>query len=287
MTQQLPKNFSFPGFVRLIRIQNLLIIVLTQYLTALYLLEEIHVFNLELFLLSLSTVFLAAAGYIINDYYDVKIDYINKPDKVIVGKIIKRRMVLFWHTFLNFSAIIIGVFLDWKIGAVHFASAFMLWLYSNQLKRLPFIGNLIVATLTGLSISIVSLYFGQKPILVHTYALFAFSISLIREIVKDMEDWQGDANFGCKTLPIIWGIRKTKLLLYLLISLFYFLIFYMTQFLENDILYFYFSGLTLFVIYFIHRLRLADTIKDFHFLSNFCKVIMLSGILSMLFFGGN
>jgi len=286
MTQQLPKNFSFPGFVRLIRIQNLLIIVLTQYLTALYLLEQIHVLNLELFLLSLSTVFLAAAGYIINDYYDVKIDYINKPEKVIVGKIIKRRVVLFWHTFLNFAAIIIGVFLDWKIGAVHFASAFMLWLYSNQLKRLPFIGNLIVATLTGLSISIISLYFGQKPILVHTYALFAFSISLIREIVKDMEDWQGDANFGCKTLPIIWGIRKTKLLLYVLISLFYFLIFYMTQFLENDILYFYFSGLTLFVIYFIHRLRLADTIKDFHFLSNFCKVIMLSGILSMLLFGG-
>jgi 4-hydroxybenzoate polyprenyltransferase len=284
MTQQLPKNFSFPGFVKLIRVQNLLIIVLTQYLTALYLLEGIHIFNLELFLLSLSTVFLAAAGYIINDYYDVKIDYINKPEKVIVGKVIKRRVVLFWHTFLNFTAIIIGAFLDWKIGAIHFVSAFMLWLYSNQLKRLPFIGNFIVALLTGLSISIITLYFGQKPVLVHTYALFAFAISLIREIVKDMEDWQGDANFGCKTLPIIWGIRKTKLLLYVLISLFYFLIFYMTQFLENDILYFYFSGLTLFVIYFIHRLRLADTIKHYHFLSNFCKVIMLSGVLSMLFF---
>jgi len=157
-------------------------------------------------------------------------------------------------------------------------------LYSNQLKRLPFIGNFIVAALTGLSISIISIYFGQKPILVHTYALFAFAISLIREIVKDMEDWKGDANFGCKTLPIIWGIRKTKLLLYVLISLFYFLIFYMTQFLENDTLYLYFSGLTLFVIYFIHRLRLADTIKHYHFLSNFCKVMMLSGILSMLLF---
>ncbi|WKV13040.1 geranylgeranylglycerol-phosphate geranylgeranyltransferase [Marivirga harenae] len=283
----MPKNFSFPGFVKLIRVQNLLIIVLTQYLTALYLLQGIHILDLELFLLSFSTVLLAAAGYIINDYYDVKIDYINKPEKVIVGKVLKRRVVLFWHTFLNFTAIIIGTFLDWKIGAIHFASAFMLWLYSNQLKRLPFIGNFIVALLTGLSISIITLYFGQKPILVHTYALFAFAISLIREIVKDMEDWQGDANFGCKTLPIIWGIRKTKLLLYVLISLFYFLIFYMTQFLENDILYFYFSGLTLFVIYFIHRLRLADTIKHYHFLSTFCKVIMLSGILSMLFFGPN
>jgi len=284
MTQQLPKNFSFPGFVRLIRVQNLLIIVLTQYLTALYLLEGISILNLDLFLLSLSTVLVAAAGYIINDYYDIKIDYINKPEKVIVGKVIKRRVVLFWHTFLNFTAIIIGSFLNWKIGALHFAAAFMLWLYSNQLKRLPFIGNFIVAVLTGLSISIITLYFGQKPILVHTYALFAFAISLIREIVKDMEDWQGDANFGCKTLPIIWGIRKTKLFLYILIALFYFLLFYMTQFLENDILFLYFSGLTIFIIYFIHKLRLADTIKAYHFLSNFCKIIMLSGILSMLLF---
>lgn len=284
MAQQLPKNFSFPAFVRLIRIQNLIIIVLTQYLAVLYLLDGIGIFNIQLFLLSFSTVLLAAAGYIINDYYDVKIDYINKPEKVIVGKVLKRRVILFWHSFLNFSAVAIGFYLNWRIGLIHFTAAFLLWLYSNQLKRLPLIGNIIVAALSGLSISIVSIYFQQKPNLVHTYALFAFAISLIREIVKDMEDWKGDANFGCKTLPIIWGIRKTKVFLYVLIVLFYVLIFYMTQFLENDVLYFYFSGLTLFVIYFIHRLRYADTIKHYGFLSNFCKVIMLSGILSMLFF---
>lgn len=284
MAQQLPKNFSFPAFVRLIRIQNLIIIVLTQYLAVLYLLDGISFFNFKLFLLSFSTVLLAASGYIINDYYDVKIDYINKPEKVIVGKVLKRRVVLFWHSFLNLSAVAIGFYLSWRIGLIHFSAAFLLWLYSNQLKRLPLIGNLIVAALSGLSISIVAIYFQQKPTLVHTYALFAFAISLIREIVKDMEDWKGDANFGCKTLPIIWGIRKTKVFLYVLIVLFYILIFYMTQFLENDILYFYFSGLTLFVIYFIHRLRYADTIKHYGFLSNFCKVIMLSGILSMLFF---
>ncbi len=282
--QQLPKNFSFPGFVKLIRLENLLIIVFTQYLAAIFLLEGIHILNIDLFLLSFSTVILAAAGYIINDYYDVKIDYINKPDRVIVGKVIKRRVVIFWHTALNFIAIAIGTFLDWRIGIIHFLVAFMLWLYSNLLKRYPFVGNFTVAMLTGLSISIIAIYFQQKAVLVHTYALFAFSISLIREIVKDMEDWKGDANFGCKTLPIVWGIRKTKVLLYILIVLFYILIFYMTQFLENDILYIYFSGLTFFVIYFIHRLRLADTIKHYHFLSNFCKVIMLSGILSMLFF---
>jgi 4-hydroxybenzoate polyprenyltransferase len=281
---QRPRNFSFQGFFRLIRVQNLLIIVFSQYLCAIYLLEGISVTNIELFLLSLSTVFLAAAGYIINDYYDVKIDYVNKPNRVIVGKVLKRRVVLFSHSLLNFTAIGIGFYLNWKIAAIHFTSAFLLWLYSNQLKRLPFIGNLTVAFLTGISISIVSIYFGQKAILINIYAVFAFSISLIREIIKDMEDWKGDATFGCKTLPIIFGLRKTKLIVYSFIGLFGFLIFYLTQFLENNILYYYFSGLTLFIIYFVHRLSTADKVKDFHFLSTYCKVIMLSGIISILLF---
>jgi 4-hydroxybenzoate polyprenyltransferase len=279
-----PKNFSFTGFVKLIRIQNLIIIILSQYLAALYLLEGIHLSNIRLFLLSLSTVIIAAAGYIINDYYDVKIDYVNKPQRVVVGKVLKRRVVLFWHTFMNFTAIAIAFYLSWKLAAVFFGSAFLLWLYSNQLKRLPFVGNFTVALLTGLSLTIIGLYFHQKEVLINIYALFAFAISLIREIIKDMEDWKGDADFGCKTLPIVFGIRKTKLIIYVLIALFGFLIFYLTQFLNNDILYYYFSGLALFIIYFVYRLQQADKIKDFHFLSNFCKLIMLSGIISMLLF---
>ena len=281
---QQARNFSLSGFIKLIRVQNLAIIVLSQYLLALFLLNDIELFNLRLFLLSFCTVLLAAAGYIINDYYDVKIDYLNKPDRVIVGKVLKRRVVLFWHTFLNFLSIGLGFYLSWKIGLIFFFTAFMLWFYSNQLKRLPFIGNFTVALLTGLSLSVVSIYFQQKEILVNIYAVFAFGISLIREIIKDMEDWQGDAKFGCKTLPIVLGLRKTKLIVFVLVFSFGFLIFYLTQFLDNIILYYYFSAISLFIIYFLHRLSIADKVKDFHFLSNYCKLIMLSGILSMLFF---
>lgn len=279
-----PRNFSVKGFIKLIRVQNLMIIVLSQYLLSLFLLEGISLLNFQLFLLSLSTVILAASGYIINDYYDVKIDYVNKPQRVIVGKVLKRRVVLFWHTLLNFTAIAIGLYLNWKIALIHFITAFLLWLYSNQLKRLPFIGNFTVALLTGLSLAIIGIYFQQKTVFINIYAIFAFGISLIREIIKDMEDWKGDASFGCKTLPIIWGIRNTKLVIYILIGLFGFLIFYLTKYLDNQILYYYFSALTLFIIYFVHRLSIADKVKDFHFLSTYCKLLMLSGILSMLLF---
>ncbi len=133
-----PRNFSFSGFIRLIRVQNLVIIVLSQYLVAMYLLEGIAPLNFNLFLLSLSTVIIAASGYIINDYYDVKIDYVNKPERVVVGKLLKRRVVLFWHSALNFIAIAIGYYLNWKLAAVYFSAAFLLWVYSNQLKRWPF-----------------------------------------------------------------------------------------------------------------------------------------------------
>src|SRR5690606_10281975 len=131
----------------------------------------------NLYLLILSTVLLTASGYMINDYYDIKIDYINKPDEVVVGKTIKRRAVMFLHSITNISGIGIGFFLDFKIGLINFMAAFLLWLYSNSLKRLPFIGNVTVAFLTGLAIFLVGFYYQSSLLLVSTYAIFAFFIN--------------------------------------------------------------------------------------------------------------
>lgn len=279
------RNFSLVGFMRLVRWPNLLILLLAQYFTVYFLAGAIDsILNIEMFLLAISTSILAAAGYLINDYYDVKIDYINKPDRVIVDKILKRRVVMVVHTLMNFTGITIGLYLSLEIGIIHFVSAFFLWLYSNQLKRLPFVGNFVVAALTGLSISIIGIYFKQNQLLVHTYALFAFCISLIREIIKDMEDLKGDSIFGCRTLPIIWGIRKTKNLVYILIIIFFGLLYILSHQLNNSTLIYYFTVLSVFVVYFVYKLYRADTVRDFYTLSQFSKVVMLSGILSMMFF---
>lgn len=284
-----PHNFSFSGFIQLTRFWNLLIIVFAQYFTASFLIDSAknityYLLHRELFLLSLSSVLIAAAGYIINDYYDVKIDLINKPHRVVVGKVLKRRVAMVAHTVLNFTGIGIGFLLSWQIGLINFTSALLLWLYSNQLKRMPFIGNFVVALLTGLSIYIVEILFQSGNILVIAYALFAFAFTLIREIIKDMEDLRGDATFGCRTLPVVYGLRKTKNLIYIL-SL---------AFLTGLCLLAYvFVGeeMTLFCLLLIiplgflaYRLSIADTIRDFNYLSNYCKVIMFLGILSMIIF---
>ena len=184
-----PVSRSFiESLLKLTRFGNLIIIALTQYFTAGFLIGMHTLNDVNLFFLSLSTVLIAAGGYIINDYYDVKIDYINKPDRVVIGKSITRRYAILFHIALSVAGIVIGFYLSWKIGGVNVLSVFLLWLYSNTLKRLPFVGNLTVAFLTGLAVIIVDLFYGKDNSLVLIYALFAFFMTLVRERNKVKAD---------------------------------------------------------------------------------------------------
>jgi 4-hydroxybenzoate polyprenyltransferase len=270
---------------RLTRFWNLAIIAFAQYFTAFFLFQQrLLVFtDFWLFLIVASTVMIAAAGYIINDYYDIKIDLINKPDRVVIGKTITRRYAIFFHIVISVTGVGMGLLINWKVGAVNFVSVFLLWLYSNNLKRLPLIGNLVVSLLTGLSLFLLSFLYEQYLPLVMTYSLFAFFMTLIREIVKDMEDMKGDTTFGCRTLPIVWGIRKTKSFLYGTILVFSFLVLWL-DYQQLKISWIYFIPL-LFVPMSIlfYRLLKADTKKEFYQLSKLCKIIMLLGICSMIF----
>lgn len=274
---------SLQALVRLTRLWNLLIIGLAQYGTAGFLIPGASLTDPRLLLLSFSTILIAAGGYSINDYYDVKIDLINKPERVVVGKVLSRRTVLFLHTLLTVSGIAIGFLLAWYLGIIHFASAFLLWLYSNALKRLPFVGNFTVAALTGLSVGIVNLLHFPLLATVTIYTLFAFFMTLIREIIKDMEDLKGDNTFGCRTLPIVWGIRTTKLFIYLLILVFALTV-VVVHVAIKPLPVTFFVGFLLFPMgLLVAWLIRADTRRDFYRLSQFSKLIMLAGIFSMAF----
>ena len=271
------------SFLLLTRFWNLLIIGVAQYCTAVFLFSPDKVFDTRLFLLTVSTVLIAAGGYVINDYYDVKIDLINKPERVVIGKSITRRYALLIHTLLSLTGVGIGFLLSWKIGLVNAGCAFLLWLYSNALKRLSFIGNFTVALLTGLSIFIVNVLYPPWSVLTCIYALFAFFITLVREIIKDLEDLKGDDTFGCRTLPIVYGIRKTKMVNYFLLILFSMVVISLNQLVTPLPMEFFAWSLFLPMAAFSGWLVRADTRRDFYQLSQFCKVIMLVGILSMAF----
>ncbi|EPR69460.1 geranylgeranylglycerol-phosphate geranylgeranyltransferase [Cyclobacterium qasimii] len=280
--------FTFGGFMKIIRPENLLMVAFAQLMTAFFLVGTTNnglsvLQDYHLYLLIISTVILTASGYMINDYYDVKIDYVNRPQAVVIGKGMKRRMVMILHTVMNVVGIMIGLLVHPKIGAITFVAAFLLWLYSNSLKRLPFIGNLTVASLTGLAIWIVGIYYQKSELLIITYAIFAFFINLMREILKDIEDRNGDRKHGCKTLPIVLGFRKTKNIIFIIAFLFVAAILFVTFKINEPLLFLYFGGLSLFFIAFMVKIYKADRKSHFSELSTISKILMLTGILSMGF----
>jgi 4-hydroxybenzoate polyprenyltransferase len=207
----------------------------------------------DFFLLVFSTLLIAAAGNIINDYFDVKADKINKPHKVIIGKYIKPRWAIVLHWILNFVAFVIACYLSWRYKTfwyvfIHLLSINSLWFYSMYFKRRFLIGNIIIAGLTALVPILCGIHFlefiqSQRDYLsgswmietpLHTgwafgayfntfvvlvFAFYAGILNLIREIIKDIEDVKGDLVLRAKTLPIVLGKRKTKIIAIVLLVL--------------------------------------------------------------------
>ncbi len=226
-----------------------MMIAMTQVLLRFFVLEKIFNHNgirLELdnslfYLVVLSTVLIAAAGYIINDYFDVKTDLINHPDTVVVDKVIKRRVAIILHLSFTILGIFIGMYAALKTGYLrlaifHWTAATLLWFYSTHLKKQVLIGNVVVSLLTA-SVTFIPFVYEMGVmrqmypgfIITYKYAvlsclkitfifsLFAFITSMAREIIKDMEDYKGDKATGGHTMPIVLGMTSSKLTAFFLL----------------------------------------------------------------------
>ena len=275
------------GFLRLIRTPNLLILVLTQYLTRVLLVGPRGewrqlVTDPKMLVLSLTTVCIAAAGYIINDYFDVKIDIVNKPERVVIGRYMKRRVAMGTHQFLNVAGVLLGLLVSTWIFLINGLCVTLLWFYSERFKRTMLVGNLVVSLLTALSVAVVTVVYPENRKLVFIYAIFSFFISLVREIIKDMEDVRGDVSHGCRTLPIVWGLRRTKIVVYFLMAIFITTLYLMAHSLNNLTLAWLFTALLLPIAWLVYRLVFADTRREFSQLSTLCKLIMLLGLATMI-----
>lgn len=261
---------------------------------------------LNFVLISLSSILIAAAGYIINDYFDLNIDQVNKPDKLVVEKIIKRRWTILWHIVLSAAGIAIGFYVDftsriWLLGFSNAVCVALLFVYSTSLKRRLLIGNILISLLTAWVILVVAwceynhlmrLHNGlhAEKILRETflYAGFAFIISLIREVVKDMEDIEGDRRYGCKTMPIVWGINASKVFvavwLTVLVAVLVIVQVYALRLGWYWSVVYCIAAIVLPLIRIFRKLFTAATSKDYHRLSTLIKLVMFTGILSMIFF---
>lgn len=305
--------------MRLVRFPNLIIVALTQYLLQYLVLVPPYVYyqsQLELndlivlkpfqfFLLVISTICIAAGGYIINDIEDVKIDKINKPEKKqIVGRQISMQQAWILYISISLIGFFISVYLANYIHhfeqlVIYPCAVFLLYSYSRWLKKRPLIGNLVVSFFCAF-VAFVVLYaqtigsdmfahwladpeFDYLTIFLG-YSIFAFLSTLFREIIKDMEDVVGDKAVDCKTLPIVLGIKTTKFIAFLVGILLLIAVFYFSWLIDNwgwkfFLIHALISLPTLFSLY---KLYLAKDKKDFTFLSQFAKLIMLSGLIFIL-----
>jgi len=262
-------------------------------------------------LLILSVVLIAAGGYAINDYFDRKIDLLNRPDRVVVGTHFDSRNAMTIHNLFTFIGLMIGLYLSYDIGHLNFSFIFAiitgaLWFYSTIYKRQLIVGNIIIAILTAIVPFMVLLYdlplinqyynlvFVKNPQYViemryMMYAVFIFSgfallSTLVREIIKDMEDANGDEAFNRRTIPIIWGNTVAKSIAIVLI---------IATIVSLALIYFVFTQNMLSLIYLlvfliapmfalIYFLIKANDAKDFLFCSQLQKIIMLIGLLYVI-----
>ena len=307
---------AIPAFFRLIRWPIFLFIVLTQALFRYFILPFVYLYghegyeNLKLsnslfFILVLASVCIAGAGYIINDYFDVNIDLVNKSSKVIIDKFIKRRWAIVLHAVLSFAGLVLSMYVGWRLQNIliplfNFLAIFILLFYSSTFKKKLLIGNILISLLTAWVILVMTLAEYRFRLSPHDivwqrllklsfiYAGFAFIISLVREVVKDMEDREGDVKYGCTTMPIVWGIPVSKVFAGVWIVVLTGLVMAMQIYVIQ--LGWWFSALYSIVtiviplIWVLRKLYEANTPKQFHQLSSVIKIIMLAGIISMAFF---
>ncbi len=243
----------FKAFLKLIRLPNLLMIAASQLLMHFCIIKPLlysygfqsQLATETLIALVLATVCIAAGGYAINDYFDLKIDLLNKPSKVVVSKQINRRAVMLWHLIFSGIGIILGVYASFKSGQIYLSVIFLLiagllWFYSTTYKRQLIIGNLVIAVIVGLVPFIVALFEipavideyreiminNNNAVVIHKilywimgFSFFAFITNLTREIIKDIEDFEGDRAYGAKSIVIMWGVKTAKIISVVLLLL--------------------------------------------------------------------
>lgn len=298
------------NWLRIIRPVNLLILAITMYGIDACILQpnfttygiQFSMNEIHFFLLVLATVMICAGGYILNDYFDVQIDAVNKPAKVLIGQGIQPNTAFYVYMALSFVGLSIGTYVSiaidyWKLVTVFVMAIALLYFYSAGFKRTPLVGNIMVAILSALSVLIIFIFephlydlarpgdyyiAGLCTRFILTLSVTAFATTMVREIVKDIEDMEGDDQYGARTLPIAWGVTTAKVIAVVFIFVTLAALGYLfTNVLEpKGIAYLgYLIIVILANIITAGWLFVAKTQQQYHALSTWIKISMLVGLL--------
>ncbi len=279
---------TFFSLFSVVRGYNILVLIAAQYLASIFIfspeksLSQI-LFDLHLHYLIIATVCVVSAGYIINHFYDEKIDRINRPIKTGIDNYVRQEVKLSLYFFLNFLGFLFGALVSWRAAGFFAVYIFGIWLYSHKLKKYPFIGLLSATVLTIMPFFVVFIHFKNFSGFIFTHAIFLFFLLMARELIKDLGNFKGALIHNYKTYTVTYGELKTKQLSTVLLASTIIPVVVLFGYPELALMryYFYLSlGVILFTGIFLWR---SHSINQYRLLHNIIKLLLLAGVFSLVF----
>nr|WP_314865400.1 geranylgeranylglycerol-phosphate geranylgeranyltransferase [uncultured Flavobacterium sp.] len=282
-----------------VRGYNIPIIILAQYLSAIFILApEKRALNVlldfNLFILVFASSITIASGYIINNFYDSQKDLINRPNKSMLDRLVSQKTKLSVYFTLNFIVALMALFVSWRAFLFFSTYIFLIWLYSHKIKKQPIIGNLMSAFLAVLPFFAILLYYynqipfeeienyGNQLAVIFAHASFLFLLLLIREMIKDLENLKGDLANNYKTIPIVYGERVSKniisgLTIGTVVPVYVLIEIYDVGYMDT-----YFYGCLIVLIFFVLALQKATQKEQFLRLHNVLKLLIVAGVFCII-----
>ena len=278
--------FKFLSIFSVVRIYNILIIVLAQYLTSIFILSDKKlfdvIFDFNLFLLILCSSLSIASGYIINNFYDQKKDIINKPIKSKIDDVVKKSTKLYFYFILNFVVIFFASIISLRAVIFFSVYIFFLWFYSHKLKRLLFLGNLFYSLLTITPFFAILLYYKNIDLIIAAYALFLFFILLLKDITKDLKNLVGDFTENYQTIPVAFGEDFSRIIISLITFINVILIINLFINFSDGYMNIYYGISLILLLIFTIKLYKSKKVSDYLELHNILRLIIGLGVLSII-----
>lgn len=271
----------------IVRGYNILIIVLAQYFTSVFILAP-HirlkhvVFDPNLFVIVLASAGVIAAGYIINNFYDKEKDLINRPQKTMLDRLVSQQTKLTGYFVLNFVSVILASYVSFRAVLFFSLYIFGIWIYSHKLKKFPIIGNIVASSLAITPFFAVFIYYKNFDEVIFVHATFLFLILVMREMIKDLGNLRGDMAQNYKTIPVMYGENSSKKVLSILIFVCIIPIYLLLTRYEIGFMHLYFYASVILLSMFLMGIWMAKVRTHYVWLHNILKVIIVSGVFSIV-----
>ena len=275
------------SFFSIVRGYNIFVIALAQYLAAIFILSpEIRaldvILDYQLFILVLASSLTIASGYIINNFYDAKKDLINRPRKVMIDRLVSQQTKLKVYFTINFIVALISFIVSWRAMLFFSVYIFLIWFYSHKLKKYPIVGNITASVLAVLPFFGILLYYKNFYQVIFAHAVFLYLLILIREIIKDLENIEGDLSSNYRTIPVMFGEKIAKNLILVLTISTVIPVYYLVDVFNVGYMDIYFYTSLLILVFFLILLKKAKTKPQYLKLHFLLKFIIVAGVFSIV-----